>query len=131
MRLPRLIPILVVIGVIGASAPAGFVTATPVREVAVVNIAGPVEVQRMLLNGPYVFEHDTARMARGEPCTAIYEFSPNGLGRKVLSFHCLPRESGTVEHFTMRVQRSFEMPAPRLTEYQFAGSGEAHGVPRR
>lgn len=129
MRLHRLVPIILIVALVGIAAPATFVGAEAVREVAIVNIAGPVEVQRLMLTGKYVFEHDSDRMARGEPCTAVYEFNPSGLGRKVLSFHCLPREASTTGVFTMKVQRREGFPAPRMVEYQFAGSGHAHGIP--
>jgi hypothetical protein len=132
MHLPRFVPILGVIAVIVTSAPARFVTATPVREVAIVKVAAPLQVRGILLQGTYVFEHDASRMARGEPCTAIYEFTPESLGKCVATFHCLPRETGTVKRFTMTTRRSPD-PAfpPRLVEYQFAGSGEAHAIPKR
>ncbi len=131
MNLRRFVPFLLVIALVAISAPASFVSAAATREVAIVNISGPLEVQRQLLSGQYVFEHDASRMARGEPCTTIYEFTPNGLGRKVLSFHCIPRQTGaSAGTFTMTVRRSVDAP-PKLVGYQFAGDTEDHGIPQK
>ncbi|MBI4477642.1 MAG: hypothetical protein HY654_10740 [Acidobacteria bacterium] len=132
MRLLRFVVLLGVVGVIVSSTSARFVTASPVREVAIVKIAAPLQIRGILLHGTYVFDHDTGRMTRGEPCTAIYEFTEEGIGKCVLRFHCLPRQTGAVGRFTLTTRRSPD-PAfpPRLLEYQFAGSGEAHGIPKR
>lgn len=132
MRISRVILLLGVVAVLFLSMPSTFVGAAPVREFAVVKVFGPVRVMNAVLNGTYVFEHDTARMARGEPCTAIYEFKPDGSGKKVVAFHCIPQERPAADCFRMAVLRNPELaPAVKLTEFQFAGSTEAHGVPRR
>jgi hypothetical protein len=70
-------------------------------------------------------------MARGEPCTSVQLFSPGeGPAEEIASFHCIPRARSVVSTFTIRTRPNTEHGfGCVLTEYQFAGDGEAHGVP--
>jgi hypothetical protein len=49
----------------------------------------------------------------------------------VVSFHCVPRERGIARGFVSRIGRDPTSDIDTLTEYQFAGEAEAHGVPSR
>jgi hypothetical protein len=48
-----------------------------------------------------VFEHDDARMTRGEPCTTVYHFDPatKARGDVIVEFMCLPRERPVASKF--------------------------------
>jgi hypothetical protein len=103
----------------------------PVREYARVTFLNPVKVGQVVLMGTYVIEHDNDRMARGGPCTYIY--NEGDLQRPVVTFHCLhldrPANEGAEALVTLR-----RLPDPstrifELVEFQFAGSADSHGVP--
>ena len=76
-----------------------------------------------------MFEHDDARMARGEPCTRVLRFVPgHGPAEELVAFHCKPRWGQAPGKFTAATDRKPD-GLRVLTEYQFAGDEEAHGVP--
>ena len=63
--------------------------------------------------------------------TGVYRFVPGkGPAEELVSFHCKPRWGKAAERFTTAATRSPSGP-PVLTEYQFAGDTEAHGVPTK
>jgi len=68
-------------------------------------------------------------MARGATCTILYR--QGARDEVVVSFHCVPRERGIASGFVSRIRRDPTSDTDTLTEYQFAGDGEAHGVPSR
>jgi len=102
----------------------------PAREYAKVTFTSPVRVLNNVLMGDYVIEHDNDRMARGGPCTHIYKLSDRST--PVVTFHCTHlRRPATGTRATISLRR-YDMGATRgfmLTEFQFAGSTDAHGVP--
>lgn len=100
----------------------------PVRQSAVVWFHRPVRVGDRILLGRYVIEHDNDRMARGLPCTHIYESS--GARLPVVAFHCahLTREPATRNTVVLR-PFSGDLGTSVLTEFQFAGETASHGVP--
>lgn len=101
-----------------------------IRQTAVVTFEHPTWVSTARLIGTYIIEHDDARMARGEPCTALYRVGGGRRsGEEVVSFHCIPRERTASRRFSTRVLRDPISGTDTLTEYQFAGDTEAHGVP--
>lgn len=84
-----------------------------------------------VLSGSYILVHDQNKMDSGEPCTTIYDQTRDGT-RPVVSFRCTPKPRAAVDHVLMSVvpeQHSPGLWMPRLTEYQFAGDAEGHGVP--
>lgn len=102
------------------------------REYAKVTFHSPVKIGARVLMGTYVIEHDTERMARGEPCTHIYK--ADDLRLPVVAFHCVhvdraindgPTATVTLRRFPDMSMRMFE-----LVEFQFAGSSDGHGVPQ-
>ena len=70
-------------------------------------------------------------MARGEPCTTVHLFEPkNGRAEEISSFHCIPTARQVVNRFTVRTTPNTALGfGCILTEYQFAGDSEGHGVP--
>jgi hypothetical protein len=96
---------------------------------AAVTLQEPTFIAGVIAYGPVLVEHDDARMARGEPCTAVYRFvAGKGPGEKIASFHCTPRWSESVGRFQFAIRHDASGTCV-LTEYQFAGDTEAHGVP--
>src|SRR4029450_7926235 len=102
------------------------------RRWAVVYLAEPTLIGSTIVQGPVLFTHDDARMARGEPCTTVPLFEPaGGPTEEIASFHCIPLSRSSVHKFTVRTRPNTEMrPGCVLTEYQFAGDNEGHGVPQ-
>ena len=104
--------------------------AGPRYQSAIVSFEHPTWVTNQLLVGTYVIVHDEDKMARGEPCTTIYRVgsSRNPL-EEVVSFHCIPRKRLMVSSFTTTVNSNPVLGTDTLTEYQFAGESQGHGVP--
>jgi hypothetical protein len=98
------------------------------KDRAVITFTQPVTLMGVTLKGQYLFVHDDAAMARGEACTFVYKGDAAIASKLVVSFHCTPAERTKVANFTVRTS----LLAPglsELTEFQFAGSTEAHLVP--
>jgi hypothetical protein len=105
----------------------------PGQQSAMVRFERPTWVAGEMLIGTYVIVHDDNNMTRGEPCTALYRV---GTGTRPLeeavSFHCTPRERKDVSSFTTTVISKPGLGIDTfdtLTEFQFAGDSEGHGVP--
>jgi hypothetical protein len=66
-------------------------------------------------------------MARGRPCTYIYDYADRRL--PVVAFHCthLKRDRRVEPTVTLVSDRGAGMK--RFTEFQFAGEAAGHGVP--
>jgi hypothetical protein len=95
---------------------------------AQINFAHPVELMGVTLKGDYLFVHDDQAMTRGEACTFVYKGLNEDPKNLVATFHCVPAARDEVGHFTVRTSMN-EMGQLEITEYQFAGSPEAHLVP--
>ena len=104
--------------------------ATP-QQWAIVNFSDPLSVRGHFLMGSYLVVHDDERMAKGEPCTSIYQFD-RSTGKRALEveFMCEPIQKEVCDKTTFSVKRD-NAGINQLTEYQFAGDSEAHGVPIR
>lgn len=99
----------------------------PMVQVLDVFFRDPVRVGDRVLMGAYRIEHDTARMARGEPCTYIY--ARDDLRLPVVTFHCEHLTAPSAPTATVTLAPA-TVPGPRaLTAFQFAGETAAHGVP--
>src|ERR1019366_3757746 len=105
----------------------------PGQQSAMVTFEHPTWGVGQLLMGTYVIVHDEDKMTRGEPCTAFYRVGMRARPlEEVVSFHCIPHARRIVPSFTTTVSAN---PAggidtfDTLTEYQFAGDAEGHGVP--
>ena len=130
MRTRILLGALLLVGIVPVAsiATTGGEAATPAKW-AVVNLSEPTLIAGAFAFGPVLFEHDNARMARGEACTRVYHFVPGkGPGEEIVSFHCTPRWGATVETFQLGTRRN-DRDTCVLVDYQFAGDPEAHGVP--
>ena len=115
---------------------ASFVTAAPPgKEMAVVDIPDKTLLLRTTLLGRYIFVHDDSKMAKGEPCLYVYEYSEDQAGQPevkpeklVLSFHCLPVGRPKSDQMVLTYgMATADLIA--LREIQFAGSVEGHRVP--
>lgn len=103
----------------------------PTRQWTLVNFVDTVRVSGQLLMGPYLIIHDAAKMARGEACTTIYRFDPKaGPREEAVSFHCTPSEREVCATTKLTTVRDSYTGLLNLTEYQFAGDTEGHGVPK-
>jgi len=105
---------------------------SPVRQSAVTYLTEPTLIGSTLVQGPVVFTHDESKMSRGEPCTTVYLFEPvkNGPAEQIASFHCIPTARPVATRFTVRTRPNDALGVGCiLTEYQFAGDSEGHGVP--
>jgi len=107
------------------------VEAAPARQSAIVYLRQPTLIGSTIVQGPVIFIHDMTKMTRGEPCTTVRLVEPRkGLGEEVASFHCIPTRRQVVNSFTIRTRPNVELAfGCILTEFQFAGHQEAHGVP--
>ena len=106
---------------------------SPPRQWAIATFGDPVMVTDQILMGSYLVVHDDAKMERGEPCTTFYRFDPaKGPQEEVVSFHCTPinRKLATTLTFA-QAERKSVIGIARVTEYQFAGDCEAHGIPTK
>lgn len=87
----------------------------------------PTLVGQAILQGHYVIEHDNDRMARGEPCTHVYEFG-NRL-TPVAVFHCTHLERAAASQNVVVLANTPDGNLQKLMEFQFAGENFAHGYP--
>jgi hypothetical protein len=118
---------LVAVGPVVASGDLG----SPVRQSAIVFLTEPTLVGSTIVQGPVVFIHDNTKMARGEPCTTVRLFEPGKRpAEDIASFHCIPTPRQVVHKFTVTTRPNVELGfGCVLTEFQFAGDWEGHGVP--
>jgi hypothetical protein len=105
--------------------------ASPIRRAIAVDLERPMLIAGVFVSGSVVFEHDDARMARGEPCTTIYryDYKQKDRGKPLVSFMCVPHVRPVAEKFEAIVNRAGTSGAVMLMEYQFEGEHEGHGVP--
>ena len=91
---------------------------------AKVEFTETIKLMDVMLRGEYLFVHDDEKMAKGLDCTYVYDAA----GKLVVSFHCEPIERERADQFKVLVTTKGNVL--ELEEYQFAGSKEAHRVPR-
>jgi hypothetical protein len=96
---------------------------------AVVDFDTQTKLMDVILKGRYLFVHDEARMAKGEACTYVYNYSEDKRGELIVSFHCIPVERARENNFTISVRMMPGVNLYELTEYKFAGDTEGHKVP--
>jgi hypothetical protein len=99
----------------------------PVRQMTEVWFQRPVRIGSHILQGRYVIEHDNDRMARGEPCTYIYAY--DNRTKPVVTFHCTHLERDRNGTNTVVLVSTGDGTMQKMTEFQFAGEYQAHGVP--
>jgi hypothetical protein len=122
---------LVLISLVIASALPVTASSGPPRQWAITYLQEPTYIGSTIVQGPVLFVHDNAKMARGEPCTSVQLFDPaRGPIEEIAAFHCVPTSRAVVSTFTIRTRPNVEIGyGCVLTEYQFAGDAEGHGVP--
>jgi hypothetical protein len=127
MRSRTLVGLMVVIGLAAAVNSHG----APTRRWASVYLAEPTLIGATIVQGPVLFVHDDLRMARGEPCTTVQLLDPaRGPLEEIAAFHCIPLSRKPASKFTLTTRPNTEIGyGCVLTEYQFAGDNEGHGVP--
>ena len=132
MRSRILVAAFLVVGVLagGAVTTSAYRKSSPPRW-AVVNLSEPTLIGSTIVQGPVLFTHDDSRMTRGEPCTTVQLFDPaTGSLEQIAAFHCIPTYRGTAGTFTVRTRPNQAWGyGCVLTEFQFAGDAEGHGVP--
>lgn len=106
-------------------------TVGPSRQQAVTYLRQPTLIGSTIVQGPVLFTHDETKMARGEACTTVYLLEPGKrLGEPIASFHCIPIRRAVAEKFTVTTRPNDALGfGCVLTEFQFAGDAEGHGVP--
>ena len=131
MRLSKFVVMSLLLFVSAVTMSATGHSSTGGRQWAVVYLEQPTRIGSTIVQGPVLFTHDDARMARGEPCTTVELFEPGkGPSEAIASFHCIPVRRPVVRTFTIRTRPNTEDGLGcLLTEYQFAGDAEGHGVP--
>jgi hypothetical protein len=103
----------------------------PTKQWAIVNFINPVRVGTDAIMGRFLIVHDATKMAQGLPCTTFYRFdSKKGPQEAVVAFHCKPAQRKVVDQTTLTIVPSRVAGIGTLTEYQFAGDTEGHGIPR-
>ena len=101
--------------------------APPVRQATDIWFKRPVMINRSILQGHYVIEHDNDRMARGEPCTYIYAY--DNQKEPVVRFHCTHLERARASQNIAVLATVPDGSMQKLLEFQFAGETASHGVP--
>jgi hypothetical protein len=129
MRSRILIGALIVVGVLTV----GVIAAgdTGARQWSTMYLARPTLIAGYAVMGPILVVHDDEKMHLGGKCTAIYRFDPaSGPKELIVEFACTPIERDRAAQFTATcTPANGSLSVVRLTEYQFAGDTEAHGVP--
>lgn|SRR5574341_318401 len=121
--------IVLLCAIIIASAPAtGTKPVTGRKQKATMQFYNPVVLQGVTLKGEYLFVHDDAAMTRGEACTRVYKGNVEDPDKLVVAFHCVPLERAKADYFIVRTTQ-VAPDVVELTEFQFKGDTEAHGVP--
>ena len=97
------------------------------KQRAAMTFTTPVKLQGVMLKGEYLFVHDDAAMARGEACTFVYKGTVETPSKLVVKFECTPIPRAKVGSFTVRTNEVAGVSV--ITEFQFEGETESHGIP--
>lgn len=128
MKSRTLVGALLLFGVLAAATVAAIEPNVAVRRQGIAFFLRPTQVAGQLVIGKALIVHDDAKMARGEPCTTIYRFGKSGT-EEIVSFMCKPAARPLTDRLTVRcVPNRFSQVTDVMTEFQFAGEIEAHGV---
>ena len=138
LRIPFSVQLL--IGLLGVGALATSASGMLVqKQSALVVLANPTKVSGYLLaGGQYLIVHDDAKIANGEPCTTFYRGDKEDPREVAVSFHCKPVQRNVPVRTSLTLTDGESegctfagsgWKPEKLTEYQFAGDSEGHGVP--
>jgi hypothetical protein len=110
------------------------IAAPPGKDITVTTITDKTKLLKSTLLGKYIFVHDEDRMAKGEPCLYVYEYSEDQKGQPeirpeklVVSFHCQPVQRAKADQIVLTYGMAGDLL--ELREIQFPGSTEGHRVP--
>ena len=120
---------LVGVAVLISTPAAGSKTLVGNKQKATVLFNDAVILQGVTLKGEYLFLHDDAAMTRGEACTRVYKGDSEIPSKLIVAFHCVPLERAKSAYFAVRMNQ-VAPGVTEVTEYQFKGDTEAHGVPK-
>jgi hypothetical protein len=99
------------------------------KQKATVQFNDPVILQSVTLKGEYLFVHDDSAMTRGEACTRVYKGNSEIPSKLIVAFHCLRIDRAKSAYFVVRMNQ-VAPGVTEVTEFQFKGDTEAHGVPK-
>src|SRR5687768_2490008 len=119
---------LVAAAVLISTPAAGSKTLVGKKQRATAQFNDAVLLQGVTLKGEYLFLHDDSAMTRGEACTRVYKGDAEVPSKLVVAFHCVPLERTKTNHFVVRANQ-VAPGVTEVTEYQFKGETEAHGIP--
>jgi len=104
--------------------------AVPSRQSAVVRFDRPTIVAGTFVMGTVLIEHDDAKMGAGQSCTTIYWYdeATKERGKAIVDFMCVPHVRPLATRTGVSCERAVTWP-DKLTEFQFLGEREGHGVP--
>jgi hypothetical protein len=96
---------------------------------AITYFSEPTRIANVVVEGPVLIVHDHVT-GHGGPCTSIYRIDVGAEQPELLTmFACIPAEREAVDKFTIKTERAGIQRRLVVTEFQFAGDCEAHGVP--
>lgn len=98
------------------------------RKSAAFDFKQPTLIAGTVVSGPVIIVHDDDRMAKGEACTTVYHAKNGREGAKLVEFMCKPVTRPAQQAFLVR-RLTVSANQDQLTEYQFKGETESHGVP--
>jgi hypothetical protein len=117
------------IAVLAVAAVAAVEPSVGARQQGIAFFLVPTQVAGVFVQGKTLIVHDHQKMARGEPCTTIYGYHGKQ-AKPLVSFMCKPEARPVARKMVVTcVHNNFTWNTDVLTEYQFAGEAEAHGVP--
>ena len=119
---------LVAAAVLISTPAAGSKTLVGKKQKGTIQFNHAVILQGVTLKGEYLFVHDDTAMTRGEACTRVYKGPAEIPGKLIVAFHCLPLERAKSAYFVVRTNK-IAPGVNEVSEYQFKGDTEAHGVP--
>lgn len=119
---------LVAVAVLAFTPAAGSKTLVGEKQKATTQFNHAVMLQGLILEGEYLFVHDDAAMTRGEACTRVYKGNAEVSSKLLVTFHCVPVERAKSAYFVVRTNE-IAPGVGEVTEFQFKGETEAHGVP--
>lgn len=128
MKTFALFLMLIAVALVAGTSPAGSKTVAGKKQKATIQFNEPTLLQGVTLKGEYLFVHDDDAMARGEACTRVYKGGGEIASKLVVAFHCVPIERAKSAFFIVRTNQ-LAPGVSEVSEYQFKGETEGHGVP--
>ena len=126
MRLRHFAMLCALAAVVGllSLAPAGN-AAPPATQSAVVLFEAPVAVNGTFVMGRVKIVHDEERMARGLPCTRMFQLEEGKAPQELVAVHCKRVSRPVADQLTLAL-RTTDPSYRILTAYQFRGADHAH-----